>query len=222
MLSIFYPWFFSAPEILAYEPISLAADIWSLGVLAYVLLTGFSPFGGESIIITFRMFTVFLQGRRIRRLFAILHQLLWTFRPSSSRVSLTRQRSLSKIVWVEIQSKYILTGTEAGLYLDTQHCGTLQKCFAPKILGKAACWHVAPYGHIMTYYGEKNSKKANLWATRPPEASKLKYRIRGLFEPFPWLKALIKVLKILCCSMYIINYVSGCFWGPFWVIQGSF
>lgn len=38
---------FSAPEILAYEPISLAADIWSLGVLAYVLLTGFSPFGGE-------------------------------------------------------------------------------------------------------------------------------------------------------------------------------
>ena len=45
---------------------------------------------------------------------------------------------------------------------EFQHCGTIQKCFAPKILGKAACWHVAPYGHIMTYYGEKNSKKANL------------------------------------------------------------
>ena len=40
--------FNAAPEILAYEPISLAADIWSLGVLAYVLLTGFSPFGGET------------------------------------------------------------------------------------------------------------------------------------------------------------------------------
>ena len=39
----------TAPEILAYEPISLAADIWSLGVLAYVLLTGFSPFGGKYI-----------------------------------------------------------------------------------------------------------------------------------------------------------------------------
>ena len=125
LLSIFYPCFFSAPEILAYEPISLAADIWSLGVLAYVLLTGFSPFGGEIIIITFRMFTVFLQGRRIRRLFAILHQLLWTSQPSSSRVSLTRQRSLSKIVWVEIQSKYILAGTEA---LDTQWWMLVNRC----------------------------------------------------------------------------------------------
>ena len=53
-INIFYPCY-SAPEILAYEPISLAADIWSLGVLAYVLLTGFSPFGGEIIIICFRM-----------------------------------------------------------------------------------------------------------------------------------------------------------------------
>ncbi|XP_026681487.1 probable serine/threonine-protein kinase fhkE [Diaphorina citri] len=43
-----------APEILHYEPITLAADMWSLGVTAYVLLTGFSPFGGETDSETFR------------------------------------------------------------------------------------------------------------------------------------------------------------------------
>lgn len=37
-----------APEVLNYEPISLATDIWSVGVLAYVLLTGYSPFGGDT------------------------------------------------------------------------------------------------------------------------------------------------------------------------------
>lgn len=37
-----------APEILSYEPISLATDIWSVGILAYVLLSGYSPFGGDS------------------------------------------------------------------------------------------------------------------------------------------------------------------------------
>lgn len=38
---------FVAPEIVQYEPLSLKTDIWSVGVLAYVLLTGFSPFGGD-------------------------------------------------------------------------------------------------------------------------------------------------------------------------------
>ncbi|CAG5895717.1 unnamed protein product [Menidia menidia] len=38
---------FVAPEILNYEPISTATDMWSIGVLAYVMLTGFSPFLGE-------------------------------------------------------------------------------------------------------------------------------------------------------------------------------
>ncbi|XP_055547603.1 death-associated protein kinase related [Wyeomyia smithii] len=37
-----------APEVLHYEPLSLRTDIWSIGVLAYVLLTGCSPFGGDN------------------------------------------------------------------------------------------------------------------------------------------------------------------------------
>lgn len=37
-----------APEILSYEPINLATDIWSVGILAYVLLSGYSPFGGDT------------------------------------------------------------------------------------------------------------------------------------------------------------------------------
>ncbi|XP_037693073.1 serine/threonine-protein kinase 17A [Choloepus didactylus] len=37
-----------APEILNYDPISLATDMWSIGVLTYVMLTGLSPFLGNN------------------------------------------------------------------------------------------------------------------------------------------------------------------------------
>ncbi|KAM6200886.1 serine/threonine-protein kinase 17A [Rhynchocyon petersi] len=37
-----------APEILNYDPISMATDMWSIGVLAYVMLTGISPFLGDN------------------------------------------------------------------------------------------------------------------------------------------------------------------------------
>ncbi|XP_053308708.1 serine/threonine-protein kinase 17A-like [Spea bombifrons] len=37
-----------APEVLNYEPISTATDMWSIGVLTYVMLTGESPFLGET------------------------------------------------------------------------------------------------------------------------------------------------------------------------------
>ncbi|KAM8966621.1 serine/threonine-protein kinase 17A [Pelodytes ibericus] len=36
-----------APEVLSYEPISTATDMWSIGVLVYVMLTGTSPFLGD-------------------------------------------------------------------------------------------------------------------------------------------------------------------------------
>ncbi|XP_043194260.1 probable serine/threonine-protein kinase MARK-C [Amphibalanus amphitrite] len=43
-----------SPEILRFDPVTLAADMWSVGVLAYVLLTGFTPFGGDTDAETFR------------------------------------------------------------------------------------------------------------------------------------------------------------------------
>ncbi|XP_033863091.1 serine/threonine-protein kinase 17B-like [Acipenser ruthenus] len=36
-----------APEILNYEPITTATDMWSVGVIAYMLVTGESPFAGN-------------------------------------------------------------------------------------------------------------------------------------------------------------------------------
>ncbi|XP_060118776.1 kalirin isoform X2 [Heteronotia binoei] len=39
---------FAAPEVIQGTPVSLSTDIWSLGILAYVMLSGVSPFLDES------------------------------------------------------------------------------------------------------------------------------------------------------------------------------
>ncbi|XP_011476265.1 myosin light chain kinase, smooth muscle isoform X3 [Oryzias latipes] len=39
---------FVAPEVINYEPVHLATDMWSVGVICYILLSGESPFQGES------------------------------------------------------------------------------------------------------------------------------------------------------------------------------
>ncbi|XP_023674118.1 death-associated protein kinase 2 isoform X1 [Paramormyrops kingsleyae] len=39
---------FVAPEIVNYEPLGLEADMWSIGVITYILLSGASPFLGEN------------------------------------------------------------------------------------------------------------------------------------------------------------------------------
>ncbi|NXM88368.1 DAPK2 kinase, partial [Oenanthe oenanthe] len=37
-----------APEVINYEPLSPATDMWSIGVITYILLSGLSPFQGET------------------------------------------------------------------------------------------------------------------------------------------------------------------------------
>lgn len=39
---------FVAPEVANYEPVTVAADLWALGVITYVLLSGLSPFLGDN------------------------------------------------------------------------------------------------------------------------------------------------------------------------------
>merc|ERR1739847_53744 len=44
---------FVSPEVISYEPVSAASDMWSVGVVCYVLLSGLSPFMGETDVETF-------------------------------------------------------------------------------------------------------------------------------------------------------------------------
>ncbi|XP_017292926.1 death-associated protein kinase 2 [Kryptolebias marmoratus] len=37
-----------APEVINYEPLGTAADMWSIGVITYILLSGLSPFQGDT------------------------------------------------------------------------------------------------------------------------------------------------------------------------------
>ncbi|XP_068144676.1 titin homolog isoform X2 [Drosophila tropicalis] len=48
---------FIPPEIIGYEPIDFQSDMWSVGVICYVLLSGLSPFMGDSDVETFSNIT---------------------------------------------------------------------------------------------------------------------------------------------------------------------
>ncbi|XP_047115600.1 myosin light chain kinase, smooth muscle-like [Schistocerca piceifrons] len=48
---------FIPPEIINYEPIGFESDMWSVGVICYVLLSGLSPFMGDNDIETFANIT---------------------------------------------------------------------------------------------------------------------------------------------------------------------
>lgn len=49
---------FVAPEVVNFEEITYATDMWSIGVITYVLLSGLSPFMGETDVETMANVTI--------------------------------------------------------------------------------------------------------------------------------------------------------------------
>ncbi len=47
-----------APEVVGFEPISYATDMWAVGVICYVLLSGLSPFMGDTDLETMANVTI--------------------------------------------------------------------------------------------------------------------------------------------------------------------
>ncbi|CAJ0609167.1 unnamed protein product [Cylicocyclus nassatus] len=44
---------FAAPEVIKYEQLDYSTDMWSVGVITYILLSGYSPFLGENVCETY-------------------------------------------------------------------------------------------------------------------------------------------------------------------------
>ena len=44
---------FLAPEVINYDSVSFPTDMWSVGVICYILLSGYSPFLGDNDMDTF-------------------------------------------------------------------------------------------------------------------------------------------------------------------------
>ncbi|KAJ7984619.1 hypothetical protein DPEC_G00356650 [Dallia pectoralis] len=48
---------FVAPEVISYEPVGFATDMWSIGVICFILLSGESPFQGNTVAETLGLVT---------------------------------------------------------------------------------------------------------------------------------------------------------------------
>lgn len=56
---------FAAPEVLAQKPYGKAVDVWSIGVISYILLCGYPPFYDEN---DANLFAQILKGKTRTRI----------------------------------------------------------------------------------------------------------------------------------------------------------
>jgi len=59
---LFFLFLWAAPEVLAQKPYGKAVDVWSIGVISYILLCGYPPFYDES---DANLFAQILKGKNI-------------------------------------------------------------------------------------------------------------------------------------------------------------
>lgn len=65
LMFIIFPFCFSAPEVLAQKPYGKAVDVWSIGVISYILLCGYPPFYDEN---DANLFAQILKGKSYYRI----------------------------------------------------------------------------------------------------------------------------------------------------------
>ncbi|KAK6288449.1 hypothetical protein J4Q44_G00388460 [Coregonus suidteri] len=95
---------FVAPEVIGYETVSLATDMWSIGVICYILLSGESPFQGNSEAETLAL----EPRRRISCEEALVHS--WIAEPISADPRTTKCLSKEKMKRYLAKQKWKKTG----------------------------------------------------------------------------------------------------------------
>ncbi|KAF6734761.1 Myosin light chain kinase, smooth muscle [Oryzias melastigma] len=99
---------FVAPEVISYEPVGVETDMWSIGVICYILLSGESPFQGNSDAETLALVTAARYEARLSCAEALSHIWMASFTTLSRRA--TKSLNKEKIKHFLAKRKWKKTG----------------------------------------------------------------------------------------------------------------